>query len=102
LFYSVVAIDQGPILAPDQLIAVLVDLELTRTIAYQDIPYEPELAQAIFEEQAELIFKAHAMDRALFQESYLHYLNDPKQFKSLHDKLITQLEKLLQEAQEAG
>ena len=67
---------------------------------HQDIPHDHQLTQTILQEQVELIFNAHAIDRALFQQSYFHYLTDPKQFKSLQEQLITQLEKLLQEAEE--
>lgn len=99
-FFPVVASTQTPFLTQDQLIAILVDLELTRVMIHQDIPDDPQLAQTVFQEQVELIFNAHAMDQALFQQSYFHYLTDPKQFKSLQEQIITRLEKLLQEAAE--
>lgn len=99
-FYQVVASHQTAILTPNQLMEVLVDLELTQALVYEDIPHDLELAQTTFQAQIELIFKAHAIDQALFQESYFHYLADPKQFKSIQEQLITQLEKLLKEAEE--
>jgi hypothetical protein len=97
-FHQVVASNQTPFLTQDQLLEVLVDLELTQVMIQQDIPHDPPLAQTVFQEQVELIFNAHAIDRALFQQSYFHYLTNPKQFKSLQEQLVTQLEKLLQAA----
>lgn len=99
-FYTVIAQTQQPLLTPPQLVSVLADLALTQVIIDQDILDNPALAQSVFQEQAVLIFKAHAIDQALFQQSYFHYLTDPKQFKALHEQLISQLEKLLKEAEE--
>lgn len=99
-FFTVAASTQMPYLTQEQLIEVLVDLELTQVMVQQDTSHDPQLAQTVFQEQAELIFKSHAIDQNLFQQSYFQYLTDPKQFKVLQEKLITQLEKLLQEAAE--
>lgn len=98
--YQVIASTQAPLLTQDQLVNVLADLELTKVMIYQDEPNNPNLANTLFQEQVALIFNTHAIDQTLFQQSYFHYLTDPKQFKSLQEQLIAQLEKLLQEAGE--
>src|SRR5437879_2371490 len=87
---------QSATLTQDQLVEVLVDLELAKAMLYDTEDSNPNLTTPLFQEQAELIFNAHVIDKAMFQKSYFYYLADPKRLQAVYDQLIDRLEKLLQ------
>jgi hypothetical protein len=88
------------LISEDQLVKIIVDLELTKTLIYHDLPDNEQLAETIFQEQQALIFEKYAIDKAIFQQSYEHYLHTPQKFKLLQEAVITQLEQMLQQTQE--
>lgn len=88
------------LISEDQLVKIIVDLELTKTLIYHDLPDNEQLAEAIFQEQQALIFEKYAIDKAIFQQSYEHFLHTPQKFKLLQEAVITQLEQMLQQTQE--
>jgi len=89
------------ILSEDLLVKIIVDLELTRTLIYNDLAdNDALLVEQIFQEQQALIFSEYAIDQSIFQHSYEHFLRTPAKFKLLQEAVITQLEKMLQEMKE--
>lgn len=88
------------LLTEDQLVKIMVDLELTKTLIYHDIPDDEPLAQQILQAQQALIFEAHAVSQAMFHRSYARCLQNPLKFKKLQEAVITQLEQLLPEQAE--
>jgi hypothetical protein len=86
------------LLTQDQLVDILVDLELTKAIVYQQDKQEiAALDQRIFHQQAIGIYKSHGTDPVTFAHSYAYHLADTDQVYIIYEKLIKRLETLLQE-----
>jgi hypothetical protein len=100
LFSSVATYAKTQHLTQGKLVEVLVDLELTQVIVHQAYSNNPELVQAVLQEQVKLVFSAHHIDQTLFQQSYLYYLSIPQQFRTIQEQLIDRLKQLLKESQE--
>ena len=88
---------QSSILTQDQLIEVLADLELAKAMLYTAEASNQAEIDILFQEQAQLIYEAHATDAKSLQESYMDFLKNPIGLQSLYDQLIVRLEKLLKE-----
>ncbi len=83
----------------DQLVNIIVDLELAKTLIYHDVEDDEQLAQQLLKEQQALIFETYGIDQASFQRSYEQFLHTPKKFKQLQEAVITQLEQRIQATQ---
>jgi hypothetical protein len=93
------AYTQSNILTQEQLVEVLADLELAKAMVYTSESSSLAEVDLLFQEQAELIYKAHATDITTFHKSYMHYLDAPIQLQAIYDQLIIKLEQLLKENQ---
>lgn len=90
------------LLTQDQLLEILVDLELTKVMVYdqteQEYQTEQEMAtskQAIFHQQVMGIYEYHGIDAATFVRSYAHHLANVDQVSILYDQLIKKLEEMV-------
>lgn len=97
--YITIAQTTSKTLDADQLVKIIVDLELTKTLIYHDVEDDEQLAQQLLQEQQALIFEAYAINQVSFQHSYEQFLHTPKKFKQLQEAVITQLEQRLQAVQ---
>ena len=84
------------LLARDQMVSILVDLELARAMAWHYTDDE-NTACWLFRENALLVYQAHDTDLDIFQRSYQYYLTRLSTMQSLYELVIKRIEALAEQ-----
>lgn len=92
LFFAVVASSHAKILPEDHMVDILVDLELARALAYDCENTDKNKADALFLENAKLIYEVHHTDATNFQNSYGYYFTNTQLMLRLYEKVVSRLE----------
>lgn len=92
------SLQAGPtsgMLPKDRMVDILADLELTRAVVYGCANANQAVANQLFREHVQCIYQKYAVDPAVFQQSYLYYLNHPELMQDIYVLVIARLEELL-------
>lgn len=86
-------LSSGELLPRDQMVAILVDLELAKSIAdhYAD---NEDTARWLFQKNVLLIYQTHETDLDTFQRSYQYYLTHLETMEELYALVTKQIEAL--------
>lgn len=83
-----------PIIAHDKMVAILVDLELAKSSAY-NYNHNDDEAKQIFMHNLNLIYSTHGLSSEEFKENYVHYINNPQEFLQVYNDVVYKLESML-------
>jgi len=86
-----------PALTQEQMIALIVDLELTQAMVQH---YAPDAATAdqLLKENILQVYQAHDTSEAIFQESFQYYLTPTERWQEIQEGVLQRLEALQDQA----
>jgi len=83
------------LLTRDQMVSILVDLELAKSMAcYYADDGDQDMYSWLFNKNVLLIYQAHDIDSDTFHKSYKHYLAHLESMQAIYEVVITRIEAL--------
>lgn len=82
------------IITQDKMVEILVDLELTKSLAY-NYNHTDDEANQVFEQNVNLIYTTHNLSPEAFKESYIYYMKQPQIFLTIYNEVVYKLENML-------
>lgn len=80
------------IISPDSMVAIMVDVHLAEAAGNVNRINDTHRFSA--GELYPLIFKTHHIDSATFRKSFDYYLEHPKQFNKIYEKVLNELSRM--------
>lgn len=84
------------ILSHNEMVNILIDLELAKSIAYE-YTHTPEDSKEIYKKNVIKIYEEYKISNDIFRESYNFYINNPKLLLAVYNDVIDQLTNLLEQ-----
>ncbi len=96
LFFTLSGVQKNPhpdLLTSNQMVAVLVDLELSKAMI-EHYTSDEEVASQLLKKNVLLICQSHHIAQDTFQQSCWHYLGQLEVMKKIYEEVIARLEEL--------